>query len=372
MKINRNRDSMMRKPMLKTLGAALVLLLVVVIGNENAWARTGQAVDAENCIMCHKFPGLSRVDENRELRLLFINEKLMREGPHFRVQCGDCHADIDVVPHGLPVDEVNCLKECHVIEPSSGNRFTHERVQSFMDMGIHSRYDADGTLKQYPDDMPVCKDCHWDEPMYSPRSYFKHVSMTGIDERAMERCVTCHDGQAFTEYFYKHVSSRLDRTQSADRVQEMCSRCHDNPDIIKRHGLKKAVYSYKETFHGKWTAYGGGTQPDCGDCHSRSGESVHLIRAQDDPLSAIHPDNRRSTCSQIGCHENAGKYVGEIGVHIDTHLPEYVVERYVFYFFTVLLAGTLVSLFFLMIMEQIRALFPDAGLIKERDKYYDK
>lgn len=357
---------------LTTLAAALVLLLALVAGIGEARARAGYSVDAENCIMCHKFPGLARVDENRELRLLFINERLMREGPHSRVQCGDCHADIDRVPHGLPVDAVNCTRECHIIEPASGQRFTHQRVQFFMDKGIHSRYDADGNLKQHSEDLPVCKDCHWDEPMYEPRSYFKHVSSTGIDPRAMERCVTCHDGQAFVDSFYKHVSSRLDRTRNAEQVQEMCSRCHDNPEVIERHGLKKAVYSYKETFHGKWTAYGGKTQPDCGDCHSSPGESVHLIRAQKDPSSSIHPDNRQATCSQIGCHENAGKYVGEIGVHIDTHLPEYAVERYVFYFFTVLLAGTLVSLFFLMIMEQIRALFPDAGLIKERDKYNDK
>lgn len=363
-----------RRKTLKVLVAALALLFAGLgaAGTAAAYQHSLRGgADPENCLMCHKFPGLARVDENLELRLLFINEQILRHGPHARAQCGDCHSDVDRVPHGLPVDDVNCLKECHVIEPSTGNRFTHQRVQDFMNMGIHSRYDADGNLKEHSEDFPLCIDCHWDEPIYEPVSLYKGTRYEGLDERAMERCISCHEGAGFTESFYSHVTSRLDRTRTAQQVKEMCSNCHDDPGIIERHGLKKAVYSYKETFHGKWTSYGGIRQPDCADCHSSPGESVHLIRAQQDRQSSIHPDNRQATCSQVGCHEGAGKYVGEIGVHIDTHLPEYIVERYVFYFFTVLLAGTLISLFVLMILEQIRGIFPDAALIKEREKYHD-
>jgi len=364
-----------KRKTLKLLAAALALLCsgLVAAGTAVAYQHNHRGgADPENCLMCHKFPGLARVDENQELRLLFINEQILRHGPHARAQCGDCHSDIDRVPHGLPVEDVNCLKECHVIEPSTGNRFTHQRVQEFMNMGIHSRYDADGNLKEHYEDLPLCIDCHWDEPIYEPVSLYKGTRYEGLDERALERCVSCHEGAGFTESFYSHVTSRLDRTRTAQQVQEMCSNCHDDPGIIERHGLKKAVYSYKETFHGKWTSYGGMRQPDCADCHSSPGESVHLIRAQQDRQSSIHTDNRQATCSQVGCHEGAGKYVGEIGVHIDTHLPEYIVERYVFYFFTVLLAGTLISLFVLMILEQIRGIFPDAALIKERERYHDK
>ncbi|MDF1613887.1 hypothetical protein [Desulfurivibrio dismutans] len=357
---------------LPALGALGCLLLVSLVWSDRAAAERYYHADAENCMMCHKYPGLARVDENHELRLLFINERLLEQGPHYRVQCGDCHGDIDMVPHMLPVEEVNCLKQCHIVEPSTGERFTHERIQNFMTQGAHSRYDQDGNLKQYADDMPGCIDCHWEEPMYQPMTYFKGDVYEGLDEQAMERCVSCHEGEGFTESFYKHVSSRLEHTRSAGVIEQMCANCHDNPELIERHDLKRAVYSYKYTFHAKWTAFGGRAQPDCTDCHSNRGESVHLIRSQDDPLSAIHPDNRQATCSQIGCHENAGPYVGDIGVHIDTNLPEYVVERYVYYMFIVLLAGVLIGVYVLMILEQIRGLFPDAGLIKERDKHHDK
>ncbi len=356
----------------KVLASAWGLLLIGLVFSGSAAAYSPGGADAEYCIMCHKFPGLARVDENRELRLLFINEELMRRNPHARVHCSDCHSDIAHVPHGLPVEDVDCLKECHIIEPSVGKRFTHQRVQSFMDQGIHSRYDDSGKLKEHYDDLPLCKDCHRDEPVYAPTSIFKGTHYDGMDIRAMDRCISCHEGEGFTESFYNHVSSRLDRTRTAEQVQAMCSGCHDDPGVIERHGLKKAVYSYKSTFHGKWTAYGGKNQPDCADCHSAPGESVHLIRAGADPAASIHPANLQATCSQTGCHQGAGRYVADIGVHIDPHLSEYVVERYVFYFFTVLLAGTLVSLFVLMILEQIRGVFPDAGLIKERERDDDK
>ena len=36
--------------------------------------------DAGNCLVCHKYPGLSRVDENGEMRLLFVNEAQRLEG----------------------------------------------------------------------------------------------------------------------------------------------------------------------------------------------------------------------------------------------------------------------------------------------------
>lgn len=362
----------LKKNTLPALGILWCLLMVALACSDEAAAQQYYHADPENCMMCHKYPGLSRVDENQELRLLFINERLLQEGPHSRVQCGDCHADVDVVPHAQPVEDVDCLKQCHIIEPSTGERFTHERIQDFMTQGAHSRYDEDGNLKEFVDDMPDCIDCHREEPMYEPLTYFKGDVYEGLDAQAVERCVSCHDGEGFIDSFYKHVSSRLEHTRTAEQIEEMCANCHDNPEIIERHDLKRAVYSYRYTFHAKWTAYGGRTQADCTDCHSNPGESVHVIRSLDDPQSAIHPDNRQATCSQIGCHENAGPYVGDIGVHIDTHLPEYIVERYVYYLFIVLLAGVLVGVYTLMILEQIRGIFPDAGLIKERDKHHDK
>ena len=35
-----------------------------------------QSSDVGNCLLCHKYPGLSRVDENAEMRLLYVNEDL--------------------------------------------------------------------------------------------------------------------------------------------------------------------------------------------------------------------------------------------------------------------------------------------------------
>ncbi len=32
------------------------------------------AADIGNCLMCHKYPGLSRIDENGKFRLMYVNE----------------------------------------------------------------------------------------------------------------------------------------------------------------------------------------------------------------------------------------------------------------------------------------------------------
>lgn len=320
--------------------------------------------------MCHKFPGLSRVDDGKRLRLLFINEFLVKDGPHYRVQCSDCHAGVDKIPHEKQVKEVDCVKECHIMEPSTGKKFSHRKIQDMLAMSVHAKTTKDGAPKKYAWDLPECKSCHKDDPVYRPLSYFK-IAHQGLTDRSLERCVSCHEKKEFIESFYKHVSSRLRRSRSTQEVMEMCGHCHEDQAIIKRHKLKNVVYSYKETFHGKSAIFGGKRQPDCTDCHIKPGESVHMIRNHEDPLSTINKKNTPKTCSQIACHETAGPNLAAFKVHLDTHSADGIVERYTYYFFIILTAGVLIMLFLIMFMEQLRSFFPDAGLFKERGKKHD-
>jgi len=34
------------------------------------------AADIGNCLLCHKYPGLSRIDENGKFRLMYVNEDM--------------------------------------------------------------------------------------------------------------------------------------------------------------------------------------------------------------------------------------------------------------------------------------------------------
>jgi len=326
--------------------------------------------DEENCIMCHRFPGLARVDEGNKLRLLFINEALVKEGPHNRVKCSDCHAGVDRIPHEKQLKEVDCVKECHIQEPSTGKMFSHRHIQDMIALSVHSRTGKDGNPKEHAKDLPNCRNCHRDDPVYRPMSYFK-IAHQGMTDRSLERCVSCHEKKEFAESFYKHVSSRLRRSRSATEVIDMCGSCHEDREIIKRHKLKNVVYTYSETFHGKSAIFGGKRQPDCTDCHIKPGESVHMIRTHEDPLSSINKKNAPKTCNQTACHETAGPNLAAFKVHLDTHTPEAVVERYTYYFFILLTAGVLIMLFLIMFMEQLRSFFPDVGLLKERGKKHD-
>ncbi len=87
----------------------------------------GAAGDELNCVLCHKHRGLSRIDENGNFRLFYINEALFEEGPHVRVKCLDCHIDISKIPHE-PAKKVDCTTECHLNEPSSKKPFSHKPV----------------------------------------------------------------------------------------------------------------------------------------------------------------------------------------------------------------------------------------------------
>ena len=156
---------------------------------------SSEAADIGNCLMCHKYPGLSRVDEKGEFRLLFVNETIFNNIVHAKVKCEGCHPDIKKIPH----------------EPAK----KHEN------------------------------------PLYRPLSFFKRVR-PGISEAALGRCRVYHKSDEFIYRFYNHVTTRLQKTRNPRNIAETCGRCHDNPEIIARHDLTaRAVFSYDETLHGK-------------------------------------------------------------------------------------------------------------------------
>jgi cytochrome c len=58
------------------------------------------AVDEENCLLCHRYSGLGRIDEKGKKHLYYVNEALYNRSAHAKVRCGECHADIKGFPHG--------------------------------------------------------------------------------------------------------------------------------------------------------------------------------------------------------------------------------------------------------------------------------
>ncbi len=321
------------------------------------------AADIGNCLLCHKYPGLSRIDEEGKFRLLFVNEQIFNNSIHAKVNCEGCHQDIKKIPHD-PAKKVDCLIECHILEPSSEQKFSHKEVDTFLSKSVHTKIDKNQMPKKYQEDMPYCLDCH-DNPLYRPLSFFKRVR-PGISESALGRCRVCHKKDEFIFRFYNHVTTRLHKIRSPKNIAEMCGRCHDSTELTKRHGLKKAVFSYGETYHGKAADFLDERVPDCLDCHVNKGESVHQMLSHEDSLSVTHVNNKNTTCSNIDCHPKASPKLADYDVHMEFD-PKQSPKPYFFrLFFIVLTGGTLLPLMGIIFFDLVRRLLPNVTIKRRK------
>ncbi len=342
------------------LSLALVLSGFVFV----SWSPGTQAADELNCVLCHKYRGLSRIDEEGNFRLFYINEDLFKKGPHKRIQCKDCHRDIEKIPHD-PAKKVDCTVQCHLIEPSGEEKFSHKPVAEILAKSVHSKLDEDGNEKEFVEDFPHCTSCH-DQPLYRPLSFFKGHE-AGISERGLSRCKTCHRTGDFAEDFYAHVTSRLQKLRVSKEIAGICAKCHGDKELQERHGLQgNVVASYWETFHGKAAHFGSEETPDCIDCHVVYGESVHSIESKDSPTSATNPKNVAQTCRSSECHSKAGENIAGYQVHVDYDDPEkYPLQSYMLTFFKGLMAAVLYFFVVLIFLELLRRLFPRFSFFKQ-------
>lgn len=341
----------------------LFFLLLVAVFNFFVPVPSYSA-DIGNCLMCHKYPGLSRVDEKGNFRLLFVNETIFNNSVHTKVKCEGCHPDIKKIPHE-PAKKVDCLTQCHIIEPSSEKKFSHKDVATFLAASVHAKTQKDGQPKKFAEDIPTCLNCH-DNPLYRPLSFFKRVR-PGISEAALGRCRVCHKSDEFIYRFYNHVTTRLHKIRNPRNIAETCGRCHDNPEIVARHNLgTRAVFSYGETFHGKAAYFLDERIPDCLDCHVKPGESVHQMLTNKDPNSITHINNKGAICGNMDCHPKATPQMANYKVHNEFNREQSPFGYYFQAFFIFLTGGTLLPLMGIMFLDLVRRLFPHAALKRSK------
>lgn len=323
------------------------------------------SADIGNCLLCHKYPGLRRIDKKGRLRLLFINESTMNNSVHAEVKCEDCHTDIKKIPHD-PAKKVNCLTQCHIIEPTSEEKFSHKEVAQFLSTSVHGLKDKYNKIKKHPEDLPTCKDCHVN-PLYRPLSIFKQRVHPGISKAAIGRCRVCHKKDAFIFRFYNHVTTRLHKIRSPENIAEICSRCHDNTQLAARHGLAtNAVYSYGETFHGKAARFLDERIPDCLDCHVSPGRSVHQMLSHKDANAPTFVDNRGRICANADCHPGASPKLAEYEVHPKFDAKENPFQFYFQIGFLLLTGGVLLPICGLLFLELLRRMFPNVSLRRRK------
>jgi hypothetical protein len=335
-------------------GKSAVALLILFLA---LWPISSRGADVENCLLCHKYPGMSRVTEEGALRLFYVNEENFNSSVHSKVKCQGCHTDIDKIPHN-PAKKVDCLTVCHIDEPTTAKKFSHEHAERFLSQSVHSKYDRTGNLKEHPDDYPDCKGCH-DDPLWRPIAFGSKSQHLGISESALGRCRVCHQSDEFIFRYYSHVTTRLHKIRNPKNIAEACGRCHNDPDLVARHNLRtQAAMSYNDSFHGKAASFLDERIPDCLDCHVRKGESVHQMLSHKDPRSITHANNKAQTCTGIDCHPGASAKLAKYDVHAEFTMDS-PGQFFVSVFFIFLTGCVLLPLMGIIFLDLLRRLFPN-------------
>lgn len=162
--------------------------------------------------------------------------------------------------------------------------------------------DASGDASVEVDDR-ACTDCHQEaEP------YWKSIHGRAREEgvAAAATCADCHGS---------HDIQPIDAESSPvhrANLPQTCGECHQNSEIAERYGVPANRYeTYMDSYHGIFLSESEGEviAADCTSCHGD-----HLILAQSNPQSTIHPANLPETCGQ--CHPNAGESFTKGKVHV--------------------------------------------------------
>lgn len=322
--------------------------------NVSSTSRVSYSIDDENCNMCHKYPGLSRVDENGYVRVFYINYEEYAHAQHRVVKCSGCHTDIKEIPH-KEAKRVDCSVECHVKYPGTEKPFSHSAVIKDLEKSIHNPKNPFVRNRDAKDDFPICTDCHMNS--------LKKISIK--NKRVLSKCMTCHNDEKFVDYALLHVLSRQSPEEHNADIVKTCTNCHSNDQMAKRHQIKNAGMTYMETFHGKAVEFGLQNAPSCLDCHLKKGGSSHAIYSYKEPISSVYERNRYQACEDDRCHKNVSPNLGKMRMHVIVDKTLYPAEYYTALFFTILTLGVYIFLAVLMILELIREMFPGLSLIKK-------
>ena len=281
-------------PLLLLAKATLLLLVTPVC----------QAEVEGSCTMCHKYPGLGRIEysegnaEKPSKRLFYINNALFESTYHGKIRCKGCHTGVDKIPHnGIPA--VDCATDCHIMDPSSKKSFSHKKIVSDFDNSAHGKF---GTHLKDTSDLPVCKDCH------NNKTYHETIEKKMDSRHQVTVCRECHESEEFVKRFYEHIIYRTTKRRTSQEVVKLCSTCQADQELMDKPGLD-TVIGFTTTFHAKAIKFGNEEVANCLNCHAPYdlGYSPHRITSRREGKSPVNVAKRLQTCSQSGCHTDASK-----------------------------------------------------------------
>ena len=273
------------------------------------------AADVENCDLCHKYSGLGRIDESGKKHLYYVNDSLFQQSVHGKIRCKECHSEIEKYPH-TNTKKVDCATVCHLIDPSTGENFSHATMIEKYEMSVHGSKDAEGNLKEHAEDLAACIYCH-ENRIYQPVSGLAQKDQ-GVAQEILDRCLGCHNEEQWARTFYNHFTHRLHQRRTSRRMVELCVSCHQDTERMARHGLT-VTGTFHDTFHWQGIKYGDPNAPNCITCHAPVGYFSHQIMPKNDARSAIHRDNLVRTCANLDglqtCHPSATPSFAQGKIH---------------------------------------------------------
>jgi hypothetical protein len=318
----------------------------------------------QKCTICHGKKDFKVQLDDGSVRNLFVEEKLLKESPHYNNNCTDCHNDIveiTAVGHTKNVKKVQCTR-CHF----ENNPVGAPETQMYKDFqeSIHQQEFLKGNPKA-----PVCQSCHGSHDI----KYRKSLSSVELKKKISKMCGQCHldiyssystsihgvalfdknspDVPACSDCHGEHkIRGHEDPGSSvfSTKIYNTCGNCHASASIVEKYGIKSDKFqTYESSFHGIAMQFGEKTAANCASCHG-----VHDIKSQNDPTSSIHSNNIVKTCGK--CHPDANANYTKGKIHLNPHSEEAGSIYYIGSFFKWLTIITLSFLFIHIMLDLIR------------------
>lgn len=270
--------------------------------------------DTENCLMCHRYPGMGRFDETGVKRIFYVNDMKFASSVHGKLRCSNCHVGLDKIPH-TDIKKVDCTTKCHLKEPSTEKEFSHLNMAEKYVASVHGN-NMPGKPTPFPEDLPTCKYCHQNQSRGPLEGSWG--ASTALANETLSRCIGCHTKDQWAQNFYLHFTHRMRRIRSQEEIVALCTSCHEDREKMSRHGLE-TIETFKDTFHWNLVNFKVKNAPDCITCHVPVGYTTHDIRPKFDVESSINKLNRVNTCSNQGgiqaCHPKATQDFARGRVH---------------------------------------------------------
>lgn len=129
--------------------------------------------------MCHRYPGLVRLEKSGDIKMLHIDEAKQLGSSHGKTDCRQCHHSITSVPH-TNVADVNCTEKCHLEEKGKIDALDPSYLTDF--------HKEERFAITRIDDRSSCRVCH---PLYPHSSNIKVRAFLNMHTGFLI-CESCH------------------------------------------------------------------------------------------------------------------------------------------------------------------------------------